>query len=109
MARDIRFFKKHGLDAQVLYVQGGGVLIQAMLNGNIPISITSGSQAIVSNLAGNYLQKPYPSVKGIHFTLQDLDRTKPGTAELSPLRFADMELVKELETNGFIERVYGKK
>jgi ABC-type nitrate/sulfonate/bicarbonate transport system substrate-binding protein len=288
VARDMGFFKKQGLDPQVLYVQGGGILIQGMLNGNIPISITSGSQAIVSNLAGtdlvlfstfhsaagprylgvakdiqnaaqlkgkklavsrfgsssdfilrfalrkagldpekdvailqignspdrlaamrngqisgtmltvedrwaaekfgfrtlldvydygfealtvsaiaskkylteqrdmarafmrglveaihftktrpeetkkimakntrisdpaildqaykfiaaDYLQKPYPSIKGIQFTLQDLDRTRPGTAELNPLRFADMELVKELETNGFIDRVFGKK
>jgi NitT/TauT family transport system substrate-binding protein len=288
VARDIGFFKKHGLDAQVLYVQGGGILIQGMLNGNIPIAITSGSQAIVSNLAGtdlvlfstfhsaagprylgvakdiqnaaqlkgkklavsrfgsssdfilrfalrkagldpekdvavlqignspdrlaamrngqisgtmltvedrwaaekfgfrtlldvydhgfeavtvsavaskkylieqrdmarafmralveaihftktradetkkimakntrisdpgildqaykfiaaDYLMKPYPSIKGIQFTLQDLDRTKPGTADLNPLRFADMDLVKELETNGFIDRVFGKK
>jgi NitT/TauT family transport system substrate-binding protein len=288
VARDMGFFKKHGLDAQVLYVQGGGILIQGMLNGNIPIAITSGSQAIVSNLAGtdlvlfstfhssagprylgvakeiqtaaqlkgkkfavsrfgsssdfilrfalrkagidpdkdvailqignspdrlaamkngqisgtmltvedrwaaekfglrifldvydhgfeavtvsaiasrkylteqrdtarafmralveaihfsktrreetqrimakntrigdpgildqaykfiaaDYLMKPYPSIKGIQFTLQDLDRTKPGTADLNPLRFADMDLVKELESNGFIDRVYGKK
>src|SRR5678816_375291 len=55
VARDMGFFKRHGLDAQVLYVQGGGILIQGMLNGNIPISITSGSQAIVSNLAGTDL------------------------------------------------------
>ena len=55
VARDMGFFKKHGLDAQVLYVQGGGILIQGMLNGNIPISITGGSQAIVSNLAGTDL------------------------------------------------------
>jgi NitT/TauT family transport system substrate-binding protein len=288
VARDMGFFKKHGLDAQVLYVQGGGILIQGMLNGNIPIAITSGSQAITSNLAGtdlllfstfhssagprylgvtkdiqnaaqlkgkrlavsrfgsssdfilkfalrragldpekdvailqignspdrlaamrngqisgtmltmedrwaaekigfhtlldvydhgfaavtvsaiasrkflteqretarafmrglieaihftktrpdetkkimakntrisdpeildksykflasDYLPRPYPSIKGIQFTLQDLDRTKPGTAELNPQRFADMELVKELETSGFIDRVFGKK
>jgi len=288
LGRDMGFFKKHGLDAQVLYVQGGGILIQGMLNGNIPIAFTSGSQAIVSNLAGtalvlfstfqssagprylgvakdvqtaaqhqgkklavsrfgsssdfilrfalgkagldpekdvavlqignspdrlaamrngqisgtmltvedrwaaekfgfrtlldvydhgfetvtvsavaskkyiteqrdspralmralvdaihftktrgdetkkimakntpisdpgildqadnfiaaDYLQKPYPSIKGIQFTLQDLDRTKPGTAELNPQRFADMILVKELETSGFIDRVFDEK
>ncbi len=288
VARDMGFFKKHGLDAQVLYVQGGGILIQGMLNGNIPIAITSGSQAIVSNLAGtdlvlfstfhssagprylgvakdiqnpsqlkgkklavsrfgsssdfilrfalrkagldpekdvavlqignspdrlaamrngqisgtmltvedrwaaekfgfhtlldvydhgfaavtvsaiaskkflteqretarafmrglieaihftktrpdetkkimakntrisdpeilnqaykfiaaDYLPRPYPSIKGIQFTLQDLDRAKPGTGDLNPQRFADMDLVKELETSGFIDRVFGKK
>lgn len=55
VARDMGFFKKHGLDAQVLYAQGGGILILGMLNGNIPIAIISGSQAIVSNLAGTDL------------------------------------------------------
>jgi NitT/TauT family transport system substrate-binding protein len=288
VARDMGFLRKHGLDAQVLYVQGGGILIQAMLSGNLPIAITSGSQAITSNLAGtdlmlfstfhsaagprylgvskdvqsavqlkgkklavsrfgsssdfilrfalrkagldpdkdvailqignspdrlaamrngqisgtmltvedrwaaekfgfriildvydhgfeavtvsaiaskrflteqrdtarafmralveaihftktrpdetkkimarntrisdptileqsykfiaaDYLMKPYHSIKGIEFTLQDLGRNKPGIADLNPLRFADMDLVKELETNGFIERIYGKK
>ena len=60
-------------------------------------------------LATGYLVKPYPSIKGIQFTLQDLDRTKPGVAELNPNRFADMDLVKELEASGFIDRLYGKK
>jgi len=55
------------------------------------------------------LQKPNPSIKGIQFTLQDLDRTKPSTADLNLLRFADMNLVKELESNGFIDRVDSKK
>jgi NitT/TauT family transport system substrate-binding protein len=288
IARDAGFLKKNGIDAQVIYVQGGGVLVQGMLSGNIPVALTSGSQAIVSNLAGSdivlfstlhagagprylgvnkeiqsaaqlkgkklavsrfgsssdfilrfalrkagldpdkdiavlqignspdrlaamrngqisgtmlttedkwfadklgfrtlldvydygfenvtasamasrrylteqretaraimrslieaihfaktrreetikiiarnskisdagileegqkflatgYLVKPYPSIKGIQFALQDLDRTKPGVAELNPNRFADMDLVKELETSGFIDRLYGKK
>jgi hypothetical protein len=41
--------------------------------------------------------------------LQDLHRSKPGTAELIPLRFAGMDLVKELETSEFIDHVFGKK
>jgi len=41
--------------------------------------------------------------------LQDLHRFKPGTAQLKPLRLAGMDLVKELETSGFIDRVFGKR
>jgi hypothetical protein len=40
--------------------------------------------------------------------LQDLGRSKPGTLELNPLRFAGMDLAKELETSGFIDRVFAK-
>jgi NitT/TauT family transport system substrate-binding protein len=288
IARDLGFLKKNGIDAQVIYVQGGGVLVQGMLSGNIPVALTSGSQAVASNLAGSdivlfstlhagagprylgvnkeiqnaaqlkgkklavsrfgsssdfilrfalrkagldpdkdiailqignspdrlaamrngqisgtmlttedkwfadklgfrtlldvyeygfenvtasamasrrylteqretaraimrslleaihfaktrreetikviarnskisdssileegqkflatgYLAKPYPSLKGIQFALQDLDRTKPGVAELNPARFADMDLVKEFDTSGFIDRLYSKK
>src|SRR5207344_2683573 len=43
----------NGIDAQVIYVQGGGVLVQGMLSGNIPVALTSGSQAVASNLAGS--------------------------------------------------------
>ena len=60
-------------------------------------------------IAADYLQKPYPSIKGIQFTLQDLDRTRPGTTDLNPTRFADMDLVRELDASGFIDRVYGKQ
>ena len=53
IARDLGFLKKNGIDAQVIYVQGGGVLVQGMLSGNIPVALTSGSQAVASNLAGS--------------------------------------------------------
>jgi hypothetical protein len=60
-------------------------------------------------ITADYLVKPYPSIKGSEFTLQDFGRNKPGIAELNPLRFADMNLLRELEASGFIVRVYGKK
>jgi hypothetical protein len=41
--------------------------------------------------------------------LQDLGRNKPGIAELNPLRFADMNLLRELEASGFIHRINSKK
>ena len=59
--------------------------------------------------AADYLMKPYPSIKRSEFTLQDLGRNKPGIAELNPLRFADMNLLRELEASGFIDRIYDKK
>jgi hypothetical protein len=58
-------------------------------------------------ITADYLMKPYPSIKGIAITWQD--RNKPGIAELNPLRFADMDLLKELEASRFRGRAYGKK
>ena len=59
--------------------------------------------------AGAYLMKPYPSIKRFKFTLQDLGHSKPGITELNPLRFADMNLLRELEASGFIDHMYGNK
>ena len=59
--------------------------------------------------AADHLMKPYPSIKRSEFTLQDLGRNKPGIAELNPLRFADMNLLREFEVSGFIDRIFGKK
>jgi hypothetical protein len=46
--------------------------------------------------------------QGIEFTLQDLGRNKPGIAELNPLRFADMDLVRSLKpadsSNAYLTR-----
>ncbi len=47
--------------------------------------------------AAEYLMKPYPSIKSSEFTLQDRGRNKPGIAELNPLRFADMDLLRSLK------------
>ncbi len=47
-------------------------------------------------ITADYLMKPYPSIKDSEFTLQDFGRNKPGIAELNPLRFADMNLLRSV-------------
>ncbi|RAI44137.1 ABC transporter substrate-binding protein [Rhodoplanes roseus] len=41
-------FKKHGLDLEILYTQGGGETLQAVITGGVDIGIAAGTTAVLS-------------------------------------------------------------
>jgi NitT/TauT family transport system substrate-binding protein len=51
-------------------------------------------------------KKPYPSVKGIKALLDLAAKERPEAARLSPERFVNISLLKELDDSGFIDRLY---
>ena len=52
VAREAGFFKKHNIDADLVYIPGGSVDVQALLSGELQMG-TSGPGAVIrSNLAG---------------------------------------------------------
>ncbi|HWH80583.1 MAG TPA: hypothetical protein VNT76_24545, partial [Candidatus Binatus sp.] len=55
-----------------------------------------------------FLKVPYPSLRAIKDTLDALARDLPKAKDADPRDFIDHSFVKELESNGFIETVYGK-
>ena len=46
------FFEKHGLAVELIYFQGGSQVIQAMLGGDIPLTVTAGPEGVVAKLQG---------------------------------------------------------
>lgn len=52
IAKDAGFFKKNGLDAQLIFLRGGNQLSQALLAGNISMALTAGPSVIVARAAG---------------------------------------------------------
>lgn len=48
-------FRKHGLDAELLYVAGGGRAAQVVQSGEVPIGVFTGGAVINANLAGGDL------------------------------------------------------
>jgi ABC-type nitrate/sulfonate/bicarbonate transport system substrate-binding protein len=55
-----------------------------------------------------FLKVPYPSLRAIKDTLDALAKDLPKAKDADPRDFIDNSFVKELESNGFIETVYGK-
>jgi NitT/TauT family transport system substrate-binding protein len=61
-----------------------------------------------SYLRPYFLKVPYPSVRAIKDTLDALAKDLPKAKDADPRDFIDNSFVKELESSGFIEAVYGK-
>src|SRR5215207_546052 len=52
IAHEAGLFKKHGLEAEILYVAGGSRAAQVILSGEAPIAMFNGSSVVSANLAG---------------------------------------------------------
>ncbi len=55
VAKEAGFFQKHGIDAQLVYIPGGSVDVQALLSGALQMGISGPGAVIRSNLAGSDL------------------------------------------------------
>lgn len=55
VAKEAGLFKENGLDVQLIFIGSSSILSQAVIAGDVPIAIMSGSTAISSQLAGSDL------------------------------------------------------
>jgi NitT/TauT family transport system substrate-binding protein len=46
------FFEKYGLAVELIYFQGGSQVIQAMLGGDIPLTVTAGPEGVIAKVQG---------------------------------------------------------
>jgi NitT/TauT family transport system substrate-binding protein len=53
--------------------------------------------------------KPYPTLKGIEVMLQELSAREPKAQTARPEQFVDLTFVKEIDSSGFIDRLYKAK
>src|SRR5918995_1112612 len=51
-------------------------------------------------------EKPYPTLRGIGIMLREIAATNPKTAAARPEDFVDLTFIKELDSSGFIDRLY---
>jgi nucleoid-associated protein YgaU len=51
-------------------------------------------------------EKPYPTLKGIQIMLREMALKEPAARSAKPEQFVDMTFVKELDSSGFIDRLY---
>ena len=52
VAQEVGLFKKHGLDPTLVFTTGGSMGIQAMLGGDVAMTLSDGSSSVLSKLAG---------------------------------------------------------
>jgi ABC-type nitrate/sulfonate/bicarbonate transport system substrate-binding protein/LysM repeat protein len=51
-------------------------------------------------------EKPYPTLRGIEIMLRELAATNPKPTAARPEEFVDLTFIKELDSSGFIDRLY---
>ena len=52
VAQEVGLFKKHNLDPTLVFTTGGSMGIQAMLGGDVAMTLSDGSSSVLSKLAG---------------------------------------------------------
>src|SRR5947208_9992171 len=63
------FFEKYGLAVELIYFQGGSQVIQAMLGGDIPLTVTAGPEGVVAKLQGADIALLSANNPTMHFSL----------------------------------------
>jgi NitT/TauT family transport system substrate-binding protein len=51
-------------------------------------------------------EKPYPTLKGIQIMLREIGIKEPAARSARPEQFVDLTFMKELDSSGFIDRLY---
>ena len=63
------FFTKNGLDVELIYFQGGSQVIQAMLGGDLPLTVTAGPEGVIAKLQGADIALLSANNPTMHFSL----------------------------------------
>ena len=63
------FFEKNGLAVELVYFQGGSQVIQAMLGGDIPLTVTAGPEGVIAKLQGADIVLLSANNPTMHFSL----------------------------------------
>lgn len=63
------FFAKNGLGVELVYFQGGSQVIQAMLGGDLPLTVTAGPEGVVAKLQGADIVLLSSNNPTMHFSL----------------------------------------
>jgi len=91
----IHYYKTHRADAQAI--------LGKYLKDNAPEALEETYDAIGLALIP---EKPYPTLRGIQIILREMSDKEPKALRAAPEDFVDMSFVKELDSSGFIDRLY---
>jgi NitT/TauT family transport system substrate-binding protein len=99
--REKGFFKKHGLDAEIILIESGTLTSQALASGEIGIADNAGAPAIISNASGsgetiimglvNSLEYNMVSTKQVK-DLMDLKNKRIGVSRIGSSSHAAVEI-----------------
>jgi NitT/TauT family transport system substrate-binding protein len=105
IAHEAGLFKKHGLDAEILYVAGGSRAAQVILSGEAPIAMFNGSSVVSANLAGADLVNLASGMNVLPFFLV----TGPGVKQVEDLKGGKVAITRFASATDFALRFAAEK
>jgi NitT/TauT family transport system substrate-binding protein len=105
IAHEAGLFKKHGLDAEILYVAGGSRAAQVILSGAAPIAMFNGGSVISANLAGADLVNLASGMNVLPFFLV----TGPGVKQIEDLKGGKVAIARFASATDFALRFAAEK
>ena len=81
---------------------------KTLIKKNLGISDPEGLERAYKDYSNAFPEAPYPTPEGVKTMLDDLARQNPKAATADPTTFVDPSFVRELESSGFIKRLYKK-
>lgn len=106
VTKEAGLFKENGLDAQLIFIGSSSIVTQAVIAGDVPIAIMSGSAAISSQLAGADLVIAASTKKD---PAQAFLVTAKGISQASQLKGKKLAVSRLGASSDFILRVILKK
>src|SRR5437762_3325065 len=106
VAKEAGLFKENGLDVQLIFIGSSSIVTQAVIAGDMPIAIMSGSTAISSQLAGADLVIAASTKKD---PAQAFLVTAKGISQASQLKGKKLAVSRLGASSDFILRVILKK
>src|SRR5512143_1443932 len=69
VTKEAGLFKRHNIDAELLYIAGGPPSLQALIAGDVAISFTAAGAVVAANLAGSDVVLLGTSIDSLPFEL----------------------------------------
>ena len=105
VTKEAGIFKKHNIDAELLYIAGGPPSLQALIAGDVAISFTAGGATVAANLAGSDVVLLGTSIDSLPFELWSV----PSIKEPAQLKGTKLGVSRIGATTDFVARYLLKK
>lgn len=105
ITQEAGIFKKHGIDAEFIYIAGGPPSLQALIAGDVAIAFTAAGATVAANLAGSDAVLLGASIDSLPFELWSI----PSIKEPAQLRGTKLGVSRIGATTDFVARYLLKK
>jgi ABC-type nitrate/sulfonate/bicarbonate transport system substrate-binding protein len=105
VTKEAGLFKKHNIDAELLYIAGGPPSLQALIAGDVGISFTAGGATVAASLAGSDVVLLGATIDSLPFELWSI----PAIKEPAQLKGTKLGVSRIGATTDFIARYLLKK